>query len=140
MKIGLAALVLSFFFPVQAIGSGVDVLTEIHREALLPSNEPAGRPLPLVSHWNMGSQGRGWTPQYQLELLADGHHILPWLGWPRGNPDAADKTPDDSPITTVPFSLIAASTICPFPFGAHSGKRCWSNASTAKVRLSGALP
>jgi hypothetical protein len=39
----------------------------------------------------MGSQGRGWTPQYQLQLLANGHHILPWLGWPRGNPDASDK-------------------------------------------------
>ncbi len=39
----------------------------------------------------MGSQGRGWTPQHQLELLAASHHILPWLGWPRGNPDASDK-------------------------------------------------
>ena len=30
---------------------------QIRRKALLPPN--AGRPLPLVSHWNMGSQGRG---------------------------------------------------------------------------------
>ncbi|MHC4167663.1 MAG: hypothetical protein ACYSWQ_11945, partial [Planctomycetota bacterium] len=64
---------------------------EIREQALLPPSGPTGRPLPLVSHWNMGSQGRGWTPQYQLELLAKGHHILPWLGWPRGNPDASDK-------------------------------------------------
>ena len=60
---------------------------QIRREALLPPNGPEGKPLPLVSHWNMGSQGRGWTPQYQLELLRQGHHILPWLGWPQGDPD-----------------------------------------------------
>ena len=91
MKIGFAPFVLGLFFSVAAIGSDVDVATEILREALLPPNGPAGRPLPLVSHWNMGSQGRGWTPQYQLELLAGGHHILPWLGWPRRNPDASGK-------------------------------------------------
>lgn len=60
----------------------------IRRESLLPPNGPEGRPLPLVSHWNMGSQGRGWTPQYQVELLNKGHHILPWLSWPRANPEA----------------------------------------------------
>jgi len=59
---------------------------------MLPPNGPAGRPLPLVSHWNMGSQGRGWTPQYQVELLDEGHHILPWLGWPRGNTDNNKKS------------------------------------------------
>ena len=61
---------------------------EIRREIKLPPNSPTGRPLPLVSHWNMGSHGRGWTPQYQVALLDKGHHILPWLGWPRGNPEA----------------------------------------------------
>lgn len=65
---------------------------EIRREALLPANGPSGRPLPLVSHWNMGSQGRGWTPQYQIELLNQGHHILPWLGWPQGDPDKDEKS------------------------------------------------
>lgn len=60
---------------------------QIRREALLPPRGPEGRPLPLVSHWNMGSQGRGWTPQYQIELLGQGHHILPWLGWPQGDPE-----------------------------------------------------
>jgi len=39
----------------------------------------------------MGSQGRGWTPQYQVKLLDKGHHILPWLGWPKGDPDITDK-------------------------------------------------
>ena len=67
------------------------VAKRISHEALLPPNGPEGRPLPLVSHWNMGSYGRGWTPQYQMELLDEGHYILPWLGWPRGNPDADPK-------------------------------------------------
>jgi hypothetical protein len=29
------------------------VAADIRREAALPSNGPVGRPLPLVSHWNM---------------------------------------------------------------------------------------
>ncbi len=65
---------------------------EIRRETLLAPNGPAGRPLPLVSHWNMGSHGKGWTPQYQVELLNQGHHILPWFGWPRGNPDSKEDS------------------------------------------------
>ena len=65
---------------------------QIRREALVPPNGPSGRPLPLVSHWNMGSQGRGWTPQYQVELLRAGHRILPWMGWPRGDPDKDEKS------------------------------------------------
>jgi hypothetical protein len=67
------------------------VAERIRSEALLPPNGPAGRPLPLVSHWNMGSYGRGWTPQYQMELLDEGHYILPWLGWPRGDPGKDEK-------------------------------------------------
>lgn len=63
----------------------------IRREALLPPNGPSGRPLPLASHWNMGSQGKGWTPQYQMTLLDAGHHLLPWLGWPQGNPEESQE-------------------------------------------------
>jgi len=63
----------------------------IRREALLPPHGPQGRPLPLVSHWNMGSYGKGWTPDYQVELLEKGHRILPWMGWPQGDPDKDEK-------------------------------------------------
>ena len=99
MKIGFAVSVCGVLLSVASRGSGIDLApasgkaaSEIRREALLAPNGPAGRPLPLASHWNMGSQGRGWTPRYQLELLAKGRHILPWLGWPRGNPDASAKS------------------------------------------------
>lgn len=64
---------------------------QIRREALLPPNGPQGRPLPLTSHWNMGSHGVGWTPQYQMELLDQGHYILPWMSWPQGDPDRDEK-------------------------------------------------
>ena len=64
---------------------------EIRREARLPPQGPQGRPLPLVSHWNMGSQGRGWTPAYQVDLLGRGRHILPWMAWPEGNPHKAER-------------------------------------------------
>jgi hypothetical protein len=40
----------------------------------------------------MGSQGKGWTPQYQLDLLRRGHHILPWFAWPQGDPDKDERT------------------------------------------------
>jgi hypothetical protein len=56
-----------------------NVAQEIRSEVLMPPNGPQGRPLPLVSHWNMGSYGKGWTPDYQVELLDKGHHILPWM-------------------------------------------------------------
>lgn len=31
-----------------------------------------------------------WRCQYQVALLNQGHHILPWLAWPRGDPDAKE--------------------------------------------------
>ena len=68
-----------------------EVAVRIRHEALLPPNGPAGRPLPLLGHWNMGGQGQGWTPQYQLELLDRGTPLLPWFGWPQGDPDKDEK-------------------------------------------------
>jgi hypothetical protein len=42
-----------------------------------------GRPLPLAAHWNVtGMHNEGFTPAYQLQLLKNGHHILPWLEYP----------------------------------------------------------
>ncbi len=34
----------------------------------------------------MGSQVGGWTPQYQVRLLDQGCHILPWFAWPQNDP------------------------------------------------------
>jgi len=64
------------------------VAAEIRREALLPPNGPKGRPLPLASHWNVGTVRGTFDPDHQIGLLQNGHHVLPWMSWPRGNPDS----------------------------------------------------
>lgn len=59
------------------------LLDEIRAEATSQSRSTAGRPLPLAAHWNAnGAQGQGFSPEYQLRLLSEGRHILPWLEWP----------------------------------------------------------
>jgi hypothetical protein len=62
----------------------------------MPPNGPQGHSLPLISHWNMGSYGKGWAPDYQVELLNKGHHILSWMAWPQGDLDSDEKTRDSS--------------------------------------------
>jgi hypothetical protein len=59
----------------------------IRREALLPPRGPQGRPLPLASHWNQGTVRGTFEPEHQIELLQQGHHVLPWMSWPSGDPD-----------------------------------------------------
>ena len=91
--VGVCVLLCVGVAPVVTLASTAgEVAAEIRREAMRPPTGPSGRPLPLVSHWNMGSQGLGWTPNYQLELLKGGHHILPWFGWPQGHPEASEKS------------------------------------------------
>lgn len=64
------------------------VAEEIRREALLPNNGPQGRPLPLVSHWNVGTVRGSFDPDHQIGLIQKGHHVLPWMSWPQGNPES----------------------------------------------------
>lgn len=64
------------------------VAEEIRREALLPPRGPQGHPLPLVSHWNVGTVKGTFEPDHQINLIQKGHHILPWMAWPRGNPES----------------------------------------------------
>jgi hypothetical protein len=56
---------------------------EIRQEATRANRGEAGRPLPLAAHWNSsGARREGFTPLYQLQLIRQGHHLLPWLEWP----------------------------------------------------------
>ena len=64
------------------------VAREIRREALLPPNGPSGRPLPLVSHWNVGAVRNTFEPDHQIGLIQSGRHVLPWMSWPQGDPDS----------------------------------------------------
>lgn len=62
------------------------VAVEIRREALLPPGGPQGRPLPLASHWNVGTVRGTFEPDHQIGLIQQGHHVLPWMSWPSGDP------------------------------------------------------
>lgn len=64
------------------------VAEEIRREALLPNQGPKGRPLPLVSHWNVGTVAGTFEPDHQIGLIQAGHHVLPWMSWPQGDPES----------------------------------------------------
>lgn len=53
------------------------VAAEISYEASLPVGSPVGHPLPLAAHWNTGWLAGGFSPEYQLEMIAGGHYLLP---------------------------------------------------------------
>lgn len=56
----------------------------IRAEALRPSSL-TDRPLPLAAHWNLGEVENGFAPDYQMRMIAAGHHLLPWFRLP--NPE-----------------------------------------------------
>jgi hypothetical protein len=56
---------------------------EIREEATRSNPGEAGRPLPLAGHWNTnGFNNEGFSAEYQLRQIRQGHHLLPWLSWP----------------------------------------------------------
>jgi hypothetical protein len=58
----------------------------IRAEALRTNNDPAGRPLPLASHWHRMTCPLEW----QIEMIREGRHLLPWMPTPSPG-QAADK-------------------------------------------------
>lgn len=58
-------------------------IDEIRAEAIRPTVGPEGRPLPLVGHWNRGTRPDGFSPDYQIELIRRGCHVMPWFEFPR---------------------------------------------------------
>jgi hypothetical protein len=77
---------LVLFAPEFAVAQGPTlerVADEVRQEAVRSNQDPTGRPLPLAGHWTArGANREGFTPTYQLRMLAEGHHLLPWLDWP----------------------------------------------------------
>lgn len=59
---------------------------QIRAEAVMPNRGDEGRPLPLVAHWNTGADPEGFTPAWQMEMIEEGHFLLPWFAMP--NPGA----------------------------------------------------
>jgi hypothetical protein len=69
---------------------------EIRIEATRANDDPAGRPLPLLCSWQCGHYRpdivAGWRPEHQMQMIAEGHHLLPWFSHPGGEVSSA---PDD---------------------------------------------
>ena len=73
--------------PVRPSDEARRAAPQIIHEALLPPNGPEGRPLPLASHWNVGTVRGSFQPDHQIGLLQRGHRVLPWMSWPGGEVD-----------------------------------------------------
>jgi hypothetical protein len=54
------------------------VVAVIRAEATRPNDDPAGRPLPLTANWHRQTCPLDW----QIEMIRQEHHLLPWLGAP----------------------------------------------------------
>ena len=54
-------------------------------QTLAQTNEGMGYPLPLIGHWNLGEAPNGFSPNYQIQLMEQGNHILPWFLMPSWN-------------------------------------------------------
>jgi len=55
-----------------------------------PKESSAERPLPLAGHWNLGEEKDGFSPAYQLRMIEQGHHLLPWFLMPNVFADTQD--------------------------------------------------
>jgi hypothetical protein len=60
------------------------VAAEIRTEAIRSNGDATGHPLPLASHWTTGKHplSTGWAPVHQMELIEQGHFLLPWFEHP----------------------------------------------------------
>jgi hypothetical protein len=58
----------------------------ITAEALRPNGDPGGYALPLACSWVCGEYksplSAGWTPAHQMQLISEGHYLLPWFVHP----------------------------------------------------------
>lgn len=78
----------------------------VRAEALKPNQGPDGRPLPLIAHWHRRSLPLG----FQLDMLRDGHYVLPWLAFDRheGGIAVPSNASDIKQLRAwgMPFALI----------------------------------
>jgi hypothetical protein len=68
------------------------ICDDIRQEALAPDSETV-HPLPLVGSWNASTwwnyntSTAGFYPGWQLEMVDQDHHLLPWFNQPDPGPD-----------------------------------------------------
>ena len=69
----------------------VDLIAdEIRTEAIRSNQDATGHPLPLASHWTTGKDplSKGWAPVQQMQLIEQGHFLLPWFEHPGNEKDS----------------------------------------------------
>jgi hypothetical protein len=88
---------------------------QIRIEATRPNGDPLGHALPLAGHWNTGTHPPEDTfdPQYQLQLIEQGHHVIPCLNMPAPGPlpkktDYWERALRRMAGLHLPFALIAS--------------------------------
>ncbi len=87
--LSLAAGVILVFASLAAAAQAAEIppaAAAIRAEALRANNDPAGRPLPLASHWHRMTCPLEW----QIEMIREGRHLFPWLPTPSPG-QAADR-------------------------------------------------
>src|SRR5437773_3289591 len=69
------------------------VADEIRIEATRSNQSATGRPLPLASHWTTGKHplSKGWAPVHQMQLIEQGHFLLPWFEHPDDEDDPIER-------------------------------------------------
>lgn len=82
--LAVVALAVRWSCPSVSAGTAETICGQIRAEATRSNHDAAGRPLPLVSHWTTGSHklSAGWSPERQIELVDQGHFLLPWFAHP----------------------------------------------------------
>src|SRR5580698_8036011 len=72
-----------WIFAADAPDLSAQTAQEITAEATRPQTPEAGRALPLAAHWCVTSfNGTGFSPEYELKLIREGHHVMLGFGWP----------------------------------------------------------
>ena len=71
---------------VPAVGDAQQVAAETRQEATAPNAAEHGHPLPVITSWTSGHfrqpSSAGWRPANQMELIEQGHHLMPWFSHP----------------------------------------------------------
>ena len=69
------------------------VADEIRVEALRAPISDIGHPLPLAASWSDGGPNIGFSQDWQMEMIAKGHYLLPWFGF-GPEPDMSTWSPE----------------------------------------------
>ena len=78
-----ATFILFFFLAAQTPPLSPPILNEEIRMEISEQNSgKMDHPLPLAAHWNMGEVKGGFSPSYQMKMIDQGHHLLPWFLMP----------------------------------------------------------